>query len=97
MTDGEEKQELKEITGENPLLHEVKQGLAPKVSEKKEDKEKTKEEMGRILAELKQKMREIDRITADLRRKKLEEEKDSPKKTERILHEIKVPPLEMLK
>jgi hypothetical protein len=59
--------------------------------------DKTKEEMGRILSELKQKMADIDALKMDLEKKRRELEKAAPIKTERILQEIKVPPLEMLK
>jgi hypothetical protein len=54
-------------------------------------------EMARIIAELKQKMAEIDRITQELEQKRKEMEKGSPRKTEKILEEIRVPSLELLK
>ncbi|MEK6959150.1 MAG: hypothetical protein AABW59_03845 [archaeon] len=56
-----------------------------------------KEEMVRILTDLKKKMAEIDKITDELDQRRREMEKSSPKKTEKILEEIKVPSLELLK
>ncbi len=85
---------------ENKLLNEVRQGIMPAVpvEQKKGDLDNnTKEEMNKILAELKQKMRDIDRITSELNRKRVELNKSSPTKTEKLLQEIKVPPLEILK
>lgn len=58
--------------------------------------EKAKEDMNKILKELKQKMSEIDIITKELQEKRSEFEKVSPQKTKRLLEEIKVPPLELL-
>jgi hypothetical protein len=89
----------------NQLLAEIRQGLEAHSETEKPvepstppgDPEKIRTEMAQILAELKQKMMEIDRITADLEKKRKEMDKDSPKKTEKILQEIKVPPLELLK
>jgi len=57
----------------------------------------SREEMGKILADLKQKMLEIDKITQDLAKKREDMEEHTPRKTEKLLLEIKVPPLEMLK
>ena len=89
----------------NPLLDELKQGLganssaqsiakpaAPQLNEAD-----AREEMGKIIAELRKKMADIDKITAELEQKRRELDKSSPKRTEKILQEIKVPPLEMLK
>ena len=55
-----------------------------------------KQEMQEIIANLKKKMSEIDELTKDFAQKK-EDAKDTPKKTKRLLEEIKVPSLEMLK
>lgn len=86
---------------ENKLLNEVREGIMPKAPEvplkKEEIDNNTKEEMAKILKELKQKMQDIDRITNELNRKREELNKSSPIKTERLLQEIKVPPLEILK
>ena len=82
----------------NPLLSELRQGLGhinPQSPPPTLDK--TREEMVKIISELKQKMVEIDKITAQLDEKRRELERNSPKKTEKILQEIKVPPLELLK
>ena len=88
----------------NPLLVEIRDGLGSKnipketPSQQSSDLNKTKEEMSKIISELKQKMIEIDKITAQLDEKRRElDSKASPKKTEKILQEIKVPSLEMLK
>jgi hypothetical protein len=51
--------------------------------------------MQEIIANLKKKMSEIDELTKDFAQKK--DSKDNPKKTKRLLEEIKVPSLEMLK
>jgi hypothetical protein len=59
--------------------------------------EQAKREMSKIIAELKEKMEEIDKITTELESKRKELELNTPKRTEKLLHEIKVPPLEMLK
>lgn len=86
---------------ENKLLNEVREGIMPKAQEvplkKEEIDNNTKEEMAKILKELKQKMQDIDRITNELNRKREELNKASPSKTEKLLQEIKVPPLEILK
>ncbi len=58
--------------------------------------EKAREDMNKILKQLKQKMGEIDAITKELQEKRSEFEKVSPQKTKKLLEEIKVPPLEML-
>ena len=59
--------------------------------------EQTKQEMSKILGELRNKMDEIDRLTKELKRTKDELSKTPPKKTEKLLEEIVVPSLEMLK
>ncbi len=87
---------------ENKLLSEVRQGIMPQnpiaPQIKKGDLDNTtREEMNKILAELKQKMKDIDRITTELNKKRNELTKSSPIKTEKLLQEIKVPPLEILK
>ncbi len=84
---------------ENKLLTEVRKGIMPQVSAepKKDLDNNTKEEMAKILAELKQKMKDIDRITEELNKKRDQLSKATPTKTEKLLQEIKVPPLEILK
>jgi len=67
---------------------------------KAEDIEATKDakkEMNKILAELRQKMSEIDELTKNLDEKRKDINPSSPTKTKKLLEEIKVPPLEMLK
>ena len=94
----------------NSLLQEIRGGLgsnkplevkSSQPVQKQSSIEDTKAEMSKILAELKQKMVEIDKITNELEEKRKElginTQNNSPKKTERILQEIKVPSLEMLK
>ena len=56
-----------------------------------------KQEMNKILAELRQKMDEIDKVTKELDEKRKDANTGSPNKTKKLLQEIKVPPLEMLK
>jgi len=87
------------VEEENKLLNEVRQGIMPQVSSepKKDLDNNTKDEMAKILTELKQKMKDIDRITVELNKKREELSKSSPAKTEKLLQEIKVPPLEILK
>ena len=75
--------------GENPQAQQAPQSGA--------QNEEAKKEMARIIGELKQKMAEIDRITQELEQKRREMEKGSPRKTEKILEEIRVPSLELLK
>lgn len=84
---------------ENELLSKVKEGIMPQVSNepKKEIEAHAKEEISKILSDLKQKMNEIDKITKELERKRFDLSKSSPVKTEKLLQEIKVPPLEVLK
>jgi len=79
---------------EHPLMGELREGIGASLGE---DQEYTKEEIARVLAELKKKMADIDRITAELNEKRRAIEKETPRKTERMLQEIKVPSLEMLK
>ncbi|MEK6942320.1 MAG: hypothetical protein AABW85_05675, partial [archaeon] len=54
-----------------------------------------KEKMEDILAELKQKMRELDELKKQL--SPLESKKISAQKTRQMLEEIVVPPLELIK
>ena len=84
---------------ENELLGIVKEGIMPAVSSepKKEVEADTKEEITKILKELKQKMQDIDRITKELEKKRNELNKSSPTHTKKLLEEIKVPPLEVIK
>ena len=92
----------------NPLLQELRQGLGansqkPIAQDKKSEStlgqgnENAKEEMAHIIAELKKKMLEIDKITQELEEKRKQIDRPSPRSTEKILQEIKVPPLELLK
>jgi|GEM_PF-5451036 len=60
------------------------------------DSQVVKQDMARIIAELKQKMSEIDVITKELEEKRRELDKNSPQKTKKLLEELKVPPLELL-
>lgn len=92
---------IEEKKEENKLLKKVREGI---VSSKFSDEptpvkteEEAREEISKVLIELKQKMKEIDRITVELNRKREELSKNSPKRTTKLLEEIKVPPLEMLK
>ena len=59
--------------------------------------DESKQEMQEIIANLKKKMAEIDKMTDELNKKKKDLEKDSPKKTKKLLEEIKVPSLDLLK
>jgi len=89
----------------NTLLQELRIGLGQNTQNPSpqsqqsanQGTDKSKEEMLKILAELKQKMSEIDKITEELSKKREEMEEHTPRKTEKLLMEIKVPPLEMLK
>lgn len=65
----------------------------------KETNIEAKKEMKQIIAELKQKMNEIDEITKELtkKREEIKKQKADPKKTQKILEQIDVPPLELLK
>lgn len=65
-------------------------------TQQQKDPQLVKQDMARIIAELKQKMNEIDVITKELEEKRQELDKNSPQKTKRLLEELKVPPLEML-
>jgi hypothetical protein len=56
-----------------------------------------KKEMNKILSELRQKMSEIDKLTEEIDEKQKDVNPSTPKKTKKLLQEIKVPPLEMLK
>ena len=62
-----------------------------------QEKDYSSEEMSKIISDLRKKMEEIDKITQELDLKKKEIEKGSPQKTMKILEEITVPPLELLK
>ena len=55
------------------------------------------DEMKDILKELRKKMNEIDEMTEDLEEKRSELLKTTPKKTAKLLEEIKVPALSLLK
>jgi len=86
---------MSEENEEHPLLGEIREGISSQNSVGEE--EYTKEEIARVLVELKKKMADIDKITDELNAKRRAMEKETPKKTERMLQEIKVPSLEMLK
>ena len=62
-----------------------------------EDLFRNKVEMEKMLAELKKKMNEIDDISKKLEEKRRIVETQMPARTEKMLQEIKVPSLEMLK
>ena len=68
-----------------------------KIKEDLEVAQDAKKEMNKILAELRQKMSEIDALTEEIDEKRNDINPSSPKKTKKLLEEIKVPPLEMLK
>ncbi len=59
--------------------------------------DESKQEMSKIISELRKKMREIDEMSKELETMKKEYEKEGPRKTEKLLEEIKVPALELLK
>ena len=89
----------------NPLLDEIRAGLGSGTMSTENTKEAIdnstvdedkKEEIKKALDELKRKMAEIDGIIAALKKKE-ELERKTPKRTERMLTEIKVPSLELLK
>jgi len=89
----------------NPLLEEIRQGLGQGTTSTQNTKDAIdkqpiddakKEEVKKALDELKRKMAEIDTIIAELKRRE-EKEKNSPKRTEKLLTEIQVPSLELLK
>ncbi|VVB74816.1 Uncharacterised protein [uncultured archaeon] len=83
---------------EHPLMGEIREGLGSgSLAASEDEQEYTKEEIARVLVELKKKMADIDKITAELNEKRKSMEKETPKKTEKMLQEIKVPSLEMLK
>lgn len=96
---------MSEEETKNTLLQELRAGLGSSApasavsaqSSNNQSVDKSREEMAKILAELKQKMAEIDKITEDLSKKRDEMEAHTPKRTEKLLQELKVPPLEMLK
>ena len=79
------------------MAEEQTQKETSQSSEQEKDPSAISEEMNKVILDLKTKMQEIDRITLELDRKRAELEKNTPKKTQRILEEIKVPSLEMLK
>ena len=87
----------------NPLVEEIKQGLGVNIQKPVEQgtssgaEDKAREEISSVLANLKQKMAEIDKIKQELEQKRKELVKDSPKRTEKLLEEIRVPSLDMLK
>jgi uncharacterized phage infection (PIP) family protein YhgE len=97
VSQGNNSSEIKQAS-QAPASPEIKQFSAYSQENNAPDLgDKTKNEMAKILSELKQKMADIDSLKLDLERKRFQIEKATPRKTERILQEIKVPPLEMLK
>ncbi|MCX6800784.1 MAG: hypothetical protein NTZ73_01195 [Candidatus Diapherotrites archaeon] len=62
-----------------------------------ETPEEVRDEMNRILVNLQDKIDEINRLTRELKKKRKEFDGISPSRTEKILEEIKVPALELLK
>jgi hypothetical protein len=54
-------------------------------------------EMSEIISNLRKKMNEIDEITKKISEKNKENKKDSPEKTKKLLEEISVPALDLLK
>ena len=74
-----------------------KENKEDKVKEDLEVAQDAKKEMNKILAELRQKMNEIDELTQAIDEKQKDINPSSPKKTKKLLEEIIVPPLEMLK
>jgi hypothetical protein len=60
------------------------------------DEEKSKEELQDIIKSLRKKMLEIDELTKEIKEKRKEDKAD-PEKTRRLLEELKVPALELLK
>jgi hypothetical protein len=59
--------------------------------------EEIKRDMNKIISELKQKMHEIDSITKELEEKSKNAGSGAPQKTKKLLEEIKVPSLEILR
>lgn len=55
------------------------------------------QEMAKIIADLRKKMSEIDNMTKKLAIEKKLIEKESPKKTKKLLEELKVPSLDLLR
>jgi len=95
----------KKQTINNPLLEEIREGIGAGVVSTQNTKdaidnsrvsEDKKDEIKKALDELKRKMTEIDSIISELKKKE-ELEKNAPKRTERLLTEIKVPSLDLLK
>lgn len=63
---------------------------------KSKTNEEIKRDMNKIIAELKEKMHEIDTITKELEEKN-KTGSGPPQKTKKLLEELKVPSLEILK
>ncbi len=79
------------------MPEEQEKAQEDKIQEELETANEAKQEMNKILKELRQKMNEIDSLTREIDEKRKEINPSSPKKTKKLLEEIKVPPLEMLK
>ena len=89
----------------NPLLDEIRASVGPSIVSGQNIKDaisnsslddSKKEEIKKALDDLKRKMVEIDEIIVALKKREVME-KNNPKRTEKLLTEIKVPSLEMLK
>ena len=61
------------------------------------DKKNGQDSMAKIITDLRKKMTEIDSLANELERKRILEKCETPTKTKRLLEEIKVPALELLK
>ncbi|NMA44831.1 MAG: hypothetical protein GX950_03420 [Candidatus Diapherotrites archaeon] len=79
--------ELKELAKKDKGENSIK----PKTNDE------IKRDMNKIISELKQKMQEIDSITKELEEKSKNAGSGAPQKTKKLLEEIKVPSLEILK
>ena len=69
------------------MVSEIEKGTA----------EEAKKQMTDIIRTLRKKMAEIDVLTNELKNKRDKERKATPKTTKRILEEIKVPSLDLLR
>jgi O-phosphoseryl-tRNA(Cys) synthetase len=60
------------------------------------EEEKSKEDLQEIIKSLRKKMIEIDELTKEIKEKRKDDNAD-PEKTKKLLEELKVPALELLK
>lgn len=79
--------ELKELSKKEPLEE----------STRTKSNEEIKKDMNKIISELKDKMHEIDTITKELEEKSKYLGSGQPQRTKKLLEELKVPSLEILK